>query len=169
MANSSLTELISSALTPRKPPDFTFITITNPRDIKDSKRQTKIRRHARESTLRLKKQRQIPMKLVFDLDSPVDADRNVLNDPQADALRQDAAPIVGSTEDDISASEDPPFSSQMPSLDFLRPIGAGRGLNPLQPFPDAVDARMRQLIDFGMIATYQIYFVTANHSSTPSR
>jgi hypothetical protein len=148
MDSSSVNRLISSALAPQKTPEFTFITITNPSQIKDSRKQTAIRRHARASTTSSKQQRRKRLKLVFDLpEAKVKSNAAIVHstDVAQKVLPEDEANI----EHDPRSSSNSSFASHELSLAWLRPIGAGRGLAPLQPFPVVPSSRMRDLTNFG--------------------
>ncbi len=142
METSSANAIVTPTLVPL---DFAFITITNPKEIKDLKKQTKIRRHARESTIRAKGQRQRYQKTVV-LELPESNFGNTLLDQPMNIMRGDAIPISEKGRDDIEEEEDP----STPFWTFLRPIGHGRGLDPLAPFPTMVSARNRCLLDYGL-------------------
>jgi hypothetical protein len=154
MENSSVNGLISSALASRKAPEFAFITITNPSQIKDSRKQTVIRRHARastsKSTISSKQQRRKRLKLVFDLpEATVKSNAAILQSTNVAQKVATTGTDEANIEHDPKASSNPSSKSYELSLGWLRPIGAGRGLVPLQPFPVVPSVRMRDLTNFG--------------------
>jgi hypothetical protein len=164
MENSTANGRILSTLVPRKLSELAFVTITNPNHIKDSRIQTTVRRHARASTNRSKQNRRKNLKLVFELQAAESqlhtkgktAIVKPTNDTQSDKTTYEV-----SIDDHIAEHTSLLFSSLSP-LNLLRPIGAGRGLDPLQPFPIAVDARMRDLVNFGLNSISSFFNYLAN-------
>jgi hypothetical protein len=156
MENPSPAQLITSALQPRDAPDFTFITITNPNDIKDAKQQTAIRRQARTNAGRTKPKKPKPVRLTFDL--PVHSSSSSEPEeqiPQAASQR----PEEEAVEDTIVTRQDPTFSQEIRlaalkaakliSISTLRPMSVTfLGTNPLAIFPLKTNERMRQLVSF---------------------
>lgn len=138
----SVNAIISSALARPKLPEFAFITITNPKDTKDPAKLSKIRRHARESTIRANHgRRKHARNLVFDLPEPRIQDKagsnttfvhptNIAQSYMTSGMNQDGSLIL--------------------SLGYLRPIGHGRGLSPLAPFPAATTSRINHMLNYGM-------------------
>jgi hypothetical protein len=141
--------LISSALLARKPPKFAFITITNPTEIKDSRKKTTIRRHARASTNQPNIKRRKQFKLTFDIPYIESQDTGTV---QPTNLVQNEAIYVGSIGVDASGQTNRSSSSEPLSLSLLRPLGSGRGLLPMQSFPVDANSRIRELTNFGMIS-----------------
>jgi hypothetical protein len=154
MENPSPAQLITSALRPRNPPDFTFITITNPKDIKDSNKQTTIRRQARTSTGRAKPKRAKPTRITFDL--PV---HNSLSKPEEASRVTSQEPELEAVEEAVVVFQDDQFSQEIRlaalkaakliSISTLRPLSVTfLGTNPLAIFPLKTNERMRQLVSF---------------------
>jgi hypothetical protein len=108
------------------------------------------------------------VKLIFDLPQ-VDTGSKIPEGPLLDSFSSDAPLVIESLEPEIDSQEDQDSASEVSSLDFLRPLGAGRGLNPFQSFPLTLDERMRQLINFGIITIGPVDRVSANTSSTSTR
>jgi hypothetical protein len=133
----------------QKPSEFAFITITNPSQIKDARKQTAIRRHARASTTGKTQQRRKRLKLVFDLpDAPPQAtvEHSAVVAQSVDIVQNDDTANQASNEQESDSSSSPyDFSASV-----FKPIGAGRGLDPLHPFPFAVNSRLRDLTNFGL-------------------
>jgi hypothetical protein len=153
MESSSANDLIFSALASQKQSEFAFITITNPSDLKDARKQTAIRRHARLSTNSSKKQRRKYTELVFDLSDA--APQITTEDNRASATSINAIQNVETTYGSNVEGGKSGKSDSLPSLDglswtLLRPISSGRGLLPLQPFPTSANSRMRDLTNFGL-------------------
>jgi hypothetical protein len=151
MESFSSNDLLSSALASQKPSKFVFVTISNPGEIKDSKKQSVIRRHARASTLSSKPKRRNQIKLVFDLPdaaSQVTTESNATSSPVhvVQSLEHTNEASIG---DDMNGHSSSPSSSDIP-LDSLRPIGSGRGFLPSLTFPVAADLRVRHLTDFSL-------------------
>jgi hypothetical protein len=148
MQSFSANSLLASALESQKPSDFAFVTITNPSDIRDSKKQSVIRRHARASTTNSKRRRRQQIKLVFDLP-----------DPASQVTAGSNVPVLASSVDTVENVESTSAVSiendtgRHLSFESLRPIGSGRGLHPLQPFPVAANARLRHLTNFSLNLT----------------
>jgi hypothetical protein len=138
----SVNAMIFSALARSKPPEFAFITITNPKDIKDSKKLSKIRRHARESTIRAKHERRRQARnLVFDFPEP----RAYAQTECETALVQP----TNMTQSYVTSGMDEDHYLLLSSR-CLRPIGHGRGVSPLAPFPTATNSRMKHILDYGL-------------------
>ena len=150
MESPSINNLIHSTLASQKPSKFAFVTITNPNDIKDSKKQTVIRRHARASTASSKQQRRKHAKLVFDLP---DTTSQVTIETNATFVQSNKSSDKETVEDETIDHSDSLTTYEMP-WSSLRPLGAGRGLSPLQPFPVAVTSRDRDLVNFGLNTTH---------------
>jgi hypothetical protein len=153
MEKSSFNHLIFSALDSQKPSQFAFISIQNPGDIKDSRKQAAIRRHARASTNRLKQQERKHLKVVFDLPdaaSHVEAESHAAVLPSTNAFPNVETTHVSSVEHHSREQSGLLPSWHELSTSYLRPIGSGRGLVPLKPFPVAADARIRDLTNFSM-------------------
>jgi hypothetical protein len=152
---STVNNLLTSALAPPEPPEFAFITVTNPQDIKSSKNQTKIRRYARRSTIGAKDQRRTRLrKIVFDLpesnsqsqsQSQLQSNSNMVLVPPTNIIRIDETLGFEWIRDD-TVEDDERLSS---SLSFLRPIGYGRSINPLAPLPTWANARIRHILNYG--------------------
>jgi hypothetical protein len=138
----SVKAMISSALAKSKSPEFAFITLTNPKDFKDSKNLSKIRRHARESTIRAKHERRKHARnLVFEL-----PDSRAQAQTESDtALFQPT--IMTQSYGTSGLVENEPL---LLSLGCLRPIGHGRGLSPLAPFPAATNSRIKHILNYGL-------------------
>lgn len=155
MENPSPAQLITSALRPRNPPDFTFITITNPKDIKDSNKQTTIRRQARTSAGRAKPKTAKPARITFDL--PV---HNSPSKPEEEAIAAASQePEPETIEEAVVFHQDDRFSQEIRlaalkaakliSISTLRPMSITfLGTNPLAIFPLKTNERMRQLVSF---------------------
>jgi hypothetical protein len=152
MESSSPNSLIFSALTLQKPSDLTFITITNPSDFKNSGKQREIRRHARLSANSSKNKRRKNTKLVFNLPDATSQVTTESNDNLAlsrNSIQNIETVHEENAEGDASGQLDLFISTGL-SLNFLRPIGFGRSVLPLQSFPIASNSRMRHLINFGL-------------------
>jgi hypothetical protein len=134
MGSKSASQLISNALLKKESPDFAFITITNPQDIKDPSKQTAIRRHARTNNSRSKNQRRKQTKIVFNLPA-ADSDKH-----------EEIEEVVDNSYFDFNDASDASLGSL--ALEYIRPLGAGRGMNPMAPFPIQLNSRMVQLVDF---------------------
>jgi hypothetical protein len=145
MQSYSAKSLLASALASQKPSDFAFVTITNPNDIRDSKKQSVIRRHARASTTNSKQRRRQQIKLVFDLP---DAASQVTTATNVTVLTS-SVDTVENVESTSAVSNESDTRRQL-SFESLRPIGSGRGLHPFQPFPVAANARLRHLTNFSL-------------------
>lgn len=154
MENPSPAQLITSALQSRNTPDFTFITITNPK-IKDAKQQTTIRRQARTNAARTKPKKVKPVRLTFDLpvhnSSSSESEEQVL--PNAQDSELGAPKEVSLVRQDTSFSQEIHLAAlkaaKLISISALRPMSVTfLGINPLSIFPLKTNERMRQLISF---------------------
>jgi hypothetical protein len=157
MENQSPAQLITSALQPRDAPNFTFITITNPK-IKDAKQQTAIRRQARTNAGRTKPKKGKPTRLTFDL--PIHNSSSSESEEQIiPAPFQEPEPESDTIENAVVVQQDPTSSQEIRfaalkaakliSISTLRPMSVTfLGANPLSIFPLKTNQRMRQLVSF---------------------
>lgn len=150
----SATQLIPSALQPRSAPNFTFITITDPK-IKDAKQQTAIRRQARTNAARTKPKKAKPVRMTFEL--PVHTSSSSEPEDQAPSTLEPET----KTHEAVTAfrRENTTFSQEIRlaalkaakliSISTLRPMSVTfLGTNPLSIFPLKSNERMRQLVSF---------------------
>src|ERR1051326_5268237 len=142
MANNPLRRAIKSAIEDHSPPTLEFVTITNPDEIKDPAKQRKVRRHARRRNRSVVSSSWKARSIVIDLPEvePFAAPGDIVNA---------GPPTAAYGRITLSDPTDPNNSISIPlSLEFLRPIGAGRGLQSLAPFPIESNTRITQLVDF---------------------
>ncbi|RFU24341.1 hypothetical protein B7463_g11997, partial [Scytalidium lignicola] len=144
----------------KKSPKFLFVSITNPDDIKNPTKQITIRRHAKRDANRAKNTRQnSQFKRLIVQTTPNKAvvpRSSVPYNPSAPQQRSEQQWQQADTVD--VSSENPPVIEQdkspeslntnFNSLAFLRPLGAGRGLNPFAPYPVEPNSRTVQLLDY---------------------
>ena len=112
-----------------------FVTIMNPREIKDPVKQKAIRQHARRRETDSKSKSRKPFKLIFDL-----PDGNMQNGP--------VQSITGSHNMLSAARNYLNLTPFVPSLQFLRPVTSVRGSVFATPHPPEMDVRVVQLVDF---------------------
>lgn len=144
----------------QKSPRFLFVTISNPDEIRDPTKRTTIRRHAKRDADRARKrshkiqaeslmlERRVKQSAVSyprvrcntSAEQPPGKQKN----QEADAayLSTERLPV---TDRDISPER---LNNESSSLAFLRPLGAGRGFNPLAPYPVEPSSRKTQLLDY---------------------
>jgi len=155
MENPSPAQLITSALQPRDAPNFTFITITNPKDIKDSNKQTAIRRQARTNAGRTKPKRGKPVRITFDLpveDSTISHNEEITPAilPTSEPEQEENTIVVQQNERLALEVRVAAFkAAKLISISTLRPMSITfLGTNPLAIFPLKTNERMRQLVSF---------------------
>jgi hypothetical protein len=137
----------SEILSDKASPKFIFVTINNPKEIQDQKQQTAIRRHARKDAGR-KLQRRRGFEFVYEPSTvklSVDTcDSNI--DTKTDLTIPDAKSVEASrTIHNVPITQI--LQPRLGSMASLRPLGSGRGFNPLAPFPVRSTPRVTQLID----------------------
>jgi hypothetical protein len=136
-----------------KSPRFVFVSICNPRDIRDPKKQKVIRRHARrdvERNNRSKKQLEFfrSAYIAEPAAEPIMRTQTAaLLQVKEQGTQEHQQHVVGRIFNDDQASS---ATLQHASLDFLRPIGAGQGFNPFAPLPIKTTPRTAQLLDYRM-------------------
>jgi hypothetical protein len=123
-------------------PKFVFVSINNPKDIRDPRKQTTIRRQAKKMSGRKRQQRH---ELGFVFESGT-------KDPGTDSadlkpVRRPDTVVPEHSESNNNLFEDQPSNSRIGFNVSLRPLGAGRGLNPFASFPIKPTPRVVQLID----------------------
>lgn len=118
-------------------PQFAFINITKPKDVTRADNQRTIRSHAWYAGRPKKRKRRL--KYTFDLQVPP-----VLASPLTNSHQEETQLKAGGYESDKR------HSLEYLPIDFLRPIGSGRDINPFSPFPIPSTERIVQLIDFGV-------------------
>jgi hypothetical protein len=136
-----------------KSPQFVFISINNPEDIKDPQTQKIIRHHARQNAERnyRKKKTQGGFHGSCILESATQPTKST----QTGALSHVMETAIREyqqhpTDRRLVHSHIGHEGLQSQSLDFLRPIGAGRGFNPFAPLPIKTTPRTVQLLDYRM-------------------
>jgi hypothetical protein len=147
--SNSPTFLVNSSV--GKSPRFVFVSIHNPRDIKDPKKQKIIRRHARKDIER-NKRRENKIGVVLSSNLAETATETIkstlagaLSLAKEEGTHEDQQHVTGRVLNDDQAGS---AYLQIPSLDFLSPIGAGRGFNPFAPLPIKATPRTVQLLDY---------------------
>jgi hypothetical protein len=154
MQKLSSNSLLSSALALQDSSEFAFVTITNPHDIKDPRTQSRIRRHARNKTSTSKRKRKQQIELVFDLSDAASGVRAGTSGTgwasSVDTGQSARSTGVVGNEHYIGRYDTATCPPGYWSWDSLRPMGSGRGLDPLRPFPVAANGRLRHLINFGL-------------------
>ena len=143
---------LDTALTQRRPA-FTFVNITTPDDISDPNKQRTIRRHARAiATRRGRRPRTGPLSVTFDL---VEGPGNSV--PARASSSESPSILPGPLLDPPPASPQDHDPHVLQSLEFLKPIGWGRGITPFSPFPIEVNQRMLQLVNFSISPHPRLY------------
>lgn len=147
----------------QKSPRFLFVTISNPDEIRDPTKQTTIRRHAKRDADRARKRRhKIQAESLMlerrvkqsEVSYPRERCNTSAEQPPGKQKTQEADAVYLSTErppvtdHDISPER---LNNESSSLAFLRPLGAGRGFNPLAPYPVEPSSRKTQLLDYCML------------------
>jgi len=129
---------------------FAFINITDPKDLTHADNQRTIRRHAWDAGCPHKRRRR--RNYTFDLSDfhPPASDYASIVPIQHVNNDHDRQKDEGLKKYLEEVERIPP--SQYLPIDCLRPLGAGRGLDPLAPFPIPSNSRIVQLIDFGEIS-----------------
>jgi hypothetical protein len=149
---SSMSEISDSrSRTPnfgtRKSPKFVFVTINNPKDIRDRTKQTRIRSHARKDAgRRVRKQK--GFHFIYESGSTVltnDTPNPNPADPAGTVIQ--APKFLECNEGGKRSSNDQPNLTLLSSIASIRPLGAGRGYNPFASFPIKSTPRVVQLID----------------------
>ncbi|OCL09727.1 hypothetical protein AOQ84DRAFT_353898 [Glonium stellatum] len=129
-----------------KASQFAFINITNPKDLTRADNQRTIRRHAWDAGRPHGRRRR--RNYTFDLSSfylPAVNSASIVPVQQVDNDREHQkheTSKIGFKEAEMVPHD------QYPPIDYIRPLGAGRGLDPLAPFPVPSNPRIVQLIDF---------------------
>jgi len=142
-------------------PKFVFVSIDKPEDIRDPKRQKAIRRHARRGKEREARRRD---DVGFVHEFPVaNMAAESTNSDQSSGHLEKVKHLVQAHENprtnDAQFPNPPsPKALEFVSLDFLRPIGNGRGYNPLAPFPIKTTPRVIQLVDYCKLFSAVIMF-----------
>jgi hypothetical protein len=131
----------------RKSPKFVFVTINDPKDIRNPRKQTIIRSHARKDAGRKERKRE-GFIFVHERGTPtsaVDTLKSIPVDPARTAIP--ALESLGSDETENKSLDNHPDILPLLSITSLRPLGAGRGYNPFASFPIEPTPRVVQLID----------------------
>ena len=130
---------------------FAFINITDPKDLTHADNQRIIRRHAWDAGRPHKRRRR--RNYTFDLSDfhPPATDYASIVPVQQVNNDHDRQKDEGLKKYLEEVERIPP--SQYLPIECLRPLGAGRGLDPLAPFPIPSNSRIVQLIDFGKISS----------------
>lgn len=149
----------------QKSPRFLFVTISNPDEIRDPTKQTTIRRHAKRDADRARKRRHKFQAGSLMLERGVK--QSAVSYPRVHC-NTGAEQATGKQENRKTdavhlPTERPPvtdhntspelLNNEFSSLDFLRPLGAGRGFNPLASYPVEPSSRKTQLLDYCMLCS----------------
>jgi hypothetical protein len=117
-----------------------FVTITSPDEIKDPIKQRAIRRQARRRDNGSKSFSRKPFKIIIDLpggDIHAGPEQSIIGRQKA------ASYYISSAEHEHSE-----LNAVLPSFDFLRPIGTGRGFIFTYPLSPEMNTRVLQLVNF---------------------
>lgn len=147
----------------QKSPRFLFVTINNPDGIRDQTKQTAIRRHAKRDADRARKRSHKIQAESLMLERP--AKQSVVSysrlrrntgaeEPPGKQQNQKADVVYLSTERPPVTGHNNSherLANEPSSLAFLRPLGAGRGFNPLMPYPVKLSSQKSQLLDYCML------------------
>jgi hypothetical protein len=129
---------------------FSFVTVQKPEELKNKARQRLIRRHAKRDVDRARARKY--KSSLAPLGTPFIKATNDVNElMRASFPRIDQGDILttDSRHDDlITVSSGGCDVEQIPSLSFLKPLGAGRGLNPFATYPVRTTPRMNALFEY---------------------
>jgi hypothetical protein len=131
-------------------PKFVFVSINNPKDIRHPRNQTTIRRQARKVAGR-KVQRRERFEFVPEY---------VTKNPDVECtdlipVHRSEAVVLERKRSDGNTIDNKGVHSRIDFNISLRPLGAGRGLNPLASFPIKSTPRVLQLINSCERSTYR--------------
>jgi hypothetical protein len=145
----------------KKSPRFLFVTVSNPDEIKNPTKQSIIRRHAKKDADRVRKTRQNPQfesLIENQLNQPAVSHRSIPCNLSAEETlgeqqnqQVDAVYLSSERPPVIERDKSPEWLNKSSSLASLRPLGAGRGLNPFAPYPVEPNSRTIHALDYCML------------------
>jgi hypothetical protein len=130
-----------------KSPKFLFVTISNPDQIKGRKQQTSIRSHAKRKSDQERKRKYDIRTETLNLKPQVEPSAK---QPTSKPTHQQNDALNLSTEIQLIGEQDSSrhqTNHELGSLALLKPLGAGRGLNPFAPYPFQLNSKTTQLMD----------------------
>jgi hypothetical protein len=128
-------------------PLFAFINVSDPKDLTRADNLRAIRSHAWDGGHTHRRRRR--GNFTFDLQGIYPENTNLAT---ISPVRQGQIDFESHEDEDRTADTrelEHIRPDRLFSIDYIRPRGAGRGYNPLTPFPIPSNSRIVQLMDFG--------------------